>query len=188
VWKALELIAIDRANGMLRSLFGGASGSIFPPIAPGRAALPSDVAPEVFRRFRSTESSTAEENPLEGWVTWAELVAIDWEKPEVIGYEGYIRAKRGELIPDPGHTDWPKRERLQSVQRRRERRDEALDQLGGWPDGADDVEVDGVIYRRVLRSRGEAMTEDWRLLFAKMEKLATQYGPDGVRLIVWTVA
>jgi len=188
IWKALEPITIDRANGMLKCLFGGASGCIFPPIAPGRAALPPDVSPEVLRWFRPMGSPTAEENPLEGWITWAELVVMDWEKPEVIGYDGYVRTKRGELIPDPGHTDWPNRERLQAIQRHRERLDEVLDQLGGWPDGSDDVEVDGVIYRRVLRSRSEAMSEDWRLLFARMKNLATQYGPDGVRLIVWIVA
>jgi hypothetical protein len=62
-----------------------------------------------------------------------------------------------------------------------------LDQLGGWPEGTDDLEVDGVIYQRVLRSRREVMSEDWQLLFAKMKKLATQYGPEGVRIIVWLV-
>jgi hypothetical protein len=188
VWKALEPIDIDRANGMLKCLFGGASEDIFPPIAPGRTALPPDASPEVFRWFRPTGSPTAEENPLEGWITWAELVVIDWERPEVIGYDGYIRTKRGELIPDRGHTDWPHREREEEARRHQQRLQEVLDQLGGWPEATDDLEVDGVIYRRVLRSRSEVMSEDWQLLFAKMKKLATQYGPDGVRLIVWVVA
>jgi hypothetical protein len=127
------------------------------------------------------------EIPLEGWLTWAEIVAIDWEKPEVVGYEGYIRTKRGELVPDLGHTDRPYRERMEEDRRHRERLQEELDQMGGWPEGSDDVEVDGVIYRRELRSRSEVMSEDWRSLFAKMKKTATQYGPEGVRLVVWLV-
>jgi hypothetical protein len=187
-WKALESIAIDRADGMLKCLFGGSSGYIFPPIAPGRTALPPDASTAVLRRFRPTSSPTDEETSLEGWITWAEIAAIAWEKPEVIGYNGYIRTKHGQLVPDLGHTDWPERERLQEVRRHRERLQEVLDQLGGWPEGSDDVEVDGVIYQRVLRSRHEVMSEDWRLLFAKMKKLATQYGPEGVRLVVWLVA
>jgi hypothetical protein len=187
VWKALEPITIDRADDMLKCLFGGPTGYIFPPLAPGRTALPPDASPEVFRRFRPTGSPTDGENPLEGWITWAEIAAIDWEKLEVVGYNGYIRTNHGQLIPDPGHTDWPDRERQKEVRRHREQLHEMLDQLSGWPEGTDDLEVDGVIYQRVLRSRSEVMSEDWRLLFAKMQKLATQYGSEGVRIIVWLV-
>jgi hypothetical protein len=187
-WKALEPIDIDRANGMLKCLFGGSPGYIFPPIAPGRTVPPSDASTAVFSRFRPTGSPTDEETSLEGWITWAEIAAIDWEKPEVIGYNGYIRTEHGQLIPYLGHTDWPHRERQEEVRRHRDRLQEVLDQLGGWPAGSDELEVDGVIYRRELRSRSEVMSEDWRFLFAKMKKLATQYGPDGVRLIVWLVA
>jgi hypothetical protein len=187
VWKALEGIDIDRDNGMLRCLFGGASGYIFPPIAPGRTVPPPDASPEVLSRFRHSGSPTDEENSIQGWITWAEIMAIDWEKPEVVGYNGYIRTKRGELVPSLGHTDRPDRERREEVRRQQERLQEVLNQLGGWPEEAEDLEVDGVIYRRVLRSRSEVMSEDWQLLFERMKKLATQYKPEGVRLVVWLV-
>jgi len=176
VWNGIERIDsyLDRANGMLECLFGIDRGYHFRPIAPARG-VPTDASAEV--RTEIASWSPAEAEGVE-WITWAEIAAIDWDEQAVSGYERNIRTKHGELIRDPAHY----------TRRARERLEETLDRLGGWPEGSDELEVDGAIYRRLLTSRSMVKSEGWELLFAKLEKLAARYGPDGVRLVVWLVA
>ena len=181
-WKGIERINsyTDRANGMLQCLFGLGQTYHFQPIAPARG-VPADASPEV-RRDIATWGEWEARNATTGetevnWITWAEIAAIDWQEQAVSAYERFIRTKRGQLIRDPAHG-WQHRARLAEV----------LDRQGGWPEGSDELEVDGAIYRRLLVARNTVKSEDWQLLFAHLEKLAAQYGPDGVRLVVWLVA
>jgi hypothetical protein len=175
-WKGIERLRsyIDRANGMLECLFGIRSRYGVWPVAPGRG-VPADASPEVRADVAAWSQADVE---AVNWITWAEIASIDWDEQVVSGYRRYIRTKRGALVPDPAHDTRRARERLR----------EAADRLGGWPEGSDELEVDGAIYRRELESRGAVKTEDWQLLFAKLEKLAVGYGPDGVRIVVWLVA
>lgn len=175
-WKGIERLDsyIDRDNGMLECLFGKYRGYHFEPIAPGRG-VPADASPEV-REHTATWSERDQE--AVDWIKWAELMAINWNEQAVTGYERFIRTKRGALVVDHANESRQHRERLEEV----------LDRMGGWPEDADEIEVDGAIYRRLLVSRGAVKSEDWHLLFHKMEQLAARYGPDGVRIIVWLIA
>jgi hypothetical protein len=170
-WKALEGIDIDRVSGMLECLFGEGDRYHFRPIAPGRG-VPDDASPEV----RSVLAVPTDIGVV-GWITWAEIAGIDWNEHAVTGYTRYIRTKHGHLVPDPS------RQHLY-----REPPDEVVGRLGGWPEGADELELDGAVYRRGLVARSEVMSEDWELLFRRLQKLAGTYGPDGVRIVVWLVA
>lgn len=174
-WKGLERLEgyIDSANGMLDCLFGLGLRYPFRPVASGRGVR-GDASSEVQREVSAWSEAEATETY---WITLAEISAIDWDEQAVSGYEREVRTERGKLMVDtaPNPHKW-------------ERLEETLDRMGGWPEGSDELEVDGAIYRRILVARSTVKSEDWQLLFRKLESLGGVYGPDGVRLVIWLIA
>jgi len=95
--------------------------------------------------------------PGRSWILWCEVDNINWE--ELGDRALWVREE---------HDDRAQSDESDAVPR--------LVSLRPMQD-------EGEVLRR--RSRQEALTPQWELLFELMHVLATRYGGEGVRLVVW---
>ena len=150
---------IDRNYDMFSSLFGVTSSfARFSPVAPDRG-LPKDISERASDDYLTWECVTGET-----WISWLEIQAIDWDEEGMDGRpHEYAPDNTGQLVyvgkAAPGPTD-------------------VIEAGNTWQAGESVFIVEKT-------SRREGLRRDWQLLFRLMEALAAEYGPDGVRMVVW---
>nr|BBH93794.1 hypothetical protein KTA_19930 [Thermogemmatispora argillosa] len=166
----------DRSYDAFGCLFGVRNYANFRPVAEERG-LPEDVSPAVREEYERWGEGVFGA----GWITWAEIKAIDWEEPAELPdarIHRYRRAEDGSLIYE-GKAAWD-RDFAQAVDH------SLIEGIFGtrtWPEGQE-WEINGKVYRSVRLRRKDARPS-WEVTFAVMEALARNYGDDGVRMIVW---
>ncbi|WP_052890913.1 hypothetical protein [Thermogemmatispora carboxidivorans] len=166
----------DRNYDAFGCLFGVKNYANFRPVAEGRG-LPTDVSPEV----RAAYERWGDEIFGASWITWAEIKAIDWEEPAELPdarIHCYRRAEDGSLVYE-GKSAWD-RDFAEVVGH------SLIEGIFGactWPEGQE-WEIGGKVYRSVRLRRKDARAS-WKATFSVMEALASNYGDDGVRMIVW---
>ncbi|HLG61180.1 MAG TPA: hypothetical protein VKY19_04550 [Ktedonosporobacter sp.] len=170
-------------------LFGWKNFAHFRPIARGRG-LPPDVSPEIRNAYAEAEEYAAGTT----WISWSEIKAIDWEEESEQAdsrIHRYERNEQGELVYK-GKAAWSREfmELVNSQQLETEAGTmlsimEALFVMPTRPEGQQ-WEKGNVVYKAEKLKRKEACS-DWHGVFDAMQKLATTYGDDGVRLVVWFV-
>jgi hypothetical protein len=172
---------VGRNYDMFGSLFGVKDYGHFRPIAANRGvpdSLSLTVEREVLERLDHAETQ------LIGltWVTWPELKAIDWDETAEHAdarLHQYVRDSGGQLTYR-GKSIWSR-----ALRRFTGRSPgDAMRNPPVFPDGAT-WEFEDVLYRAERLRRRDALTDDWKMLFAIMGNLAEYFGDDGVRLVVW---
>ncbi|WP_126638171.1 hypothetical protein [Embleya hyalina] len=160
-------------------LFGVRNYANFRPLAAGRG-LPTDASAAVSARFGQLTGWYGEDG-VHGttWITWAEVKAVDWDEravgPDRRLHE-YRRTANGLRLT--GKSSWSRAFAEAVGLRRGEDRE--------WPEGSEWL-VGDTLYRSVTLRRKDAITEtgEWQPVWKAMETLATPYGDDNVRLVVW---
>jgi hypothetical protein len=115
------------------------------------------------------------------WISWAEIKAIDWEEPAEqpdARIHWYEQAEDGSLVYK-GKAAWD-RDFAEAVGH------SLIEGVFGartWPEGQE-WKIKGKIYRSE-RLRRKDVLSSWKAAFQVMEALASNYGDDGVRMIVW---
>lgn len=187
----LHFLYQERNYDAFGCLFGWQNYAQFRPIAASRG-FPADVSAQVkgdFMGYGETPGGLT-------WVTWAEIKAIDWEEEAEAAdsrIHKYWRAENGELIYQ-GKAVWD-RDFAELVESQRMQTEggifqslvEAMVGKATYPEGQQ-WERDGIIFRAEKLKRKESLEgSDWNKVFAEMETLASHYGDDGVRLVVWFI-
>jgi hypothetical protein len=168
-------------------LFGMQNYANFRPIAEGRG-LPPDVAPET----REKHTDFGGEAAGTTWISWAEIKAIDWEEESEQAdsrIHRYERNENGELV-FTGKAAWSREfeelldsQRLETETGTLQSIAQALFDPQVWPEGQQ-WEKGNVVFR-AEKLRRKDVCDDWQAVFDRMRELATTYGDDGVRLVVW---
>ncbi|MER6998156.1 hypothetical protein [Streptomyces sp. NPDC000410] len=144
--------------------------------------LPDDVSDPV------RETGVGDFQHGHTYATWADVAAVDWDAPlddEPAWYwvGQWRRDDGGELV-------------LEDVVRApHDVYEAACDTFGGhrllappeWPPGGE-VLLDGIVYRPVFltaRMLAPPDEEPWSQVWGTMRELATEYGDENVRLVVW---
>jgi len=170
-------------------LFGWQNYANFRPIAAGRG-LPQDVSSEVKKRHDELGKEAAGTT----WISWSEIKAIDWEEESEQAdsrIHRYERNEQGELIYT-GKAAWSREfmelangEQLETEAGTMLSIMEALFAKPSRPEGQQ-WEKGNIVYRAEKLKRKDVY-DDWQDVFEAMQELATTYGDDGVRMVVWFV-
>ncbi|MFD9302654.1 hypothetical protein ACFWCB_08185 [Streptomyces sp. NPDC060048] len=161
------------------SLFGVRDTGSFRPLADLRG-LPSDASPE----SRSTVESLGPDSRGASWITWAELMAADWDEVANEVDDSVHEYRRG---PDGAWELWGQNTSLTRFAelsgitdpRVLHRAGRAHPEGTEWPDG------DRVFRIGRLTRRQAVPDSDWGALWSVMRTLAGLHGDEGVRLVVW---
>lgn len=167
---------LDRDYDVFGSLFGVQNFAGFSPIAEGRG-MPVDASDEA----RAEYLGWGDEDHDASWIAATELAAIDWGEragrpdarlhqyePQASGEPRYV-----------GKAGWPGRSVAGATG------------AGGpgdpIPIPADGAErrVDGVIYRAETMARIDATNPSFDLVLRWVADLASRYGAENVRMVVW---
>jgi hypothetical protein len=177
-WQAaisLDFLFYGRNYDAFGCLFGVQNYANFRPVAAERG-LPADISPQVKEEHQHWGEAFGA-----SWISWAEIKAIDWEEPAALPearIHWYRRAADGSLV-FVGKAAWD-RDCAEAVGHTL---GEEIVGRGTWPEGQE-WEINGKIYRSEHLRRKNARGS-WTVVFAVMEALASNYGDDGVRMIVW---
>jgi hypothetical protein len=165
-------ILIDRHYNMFHALFG--TGLLtrvpFPPVAPNRGT-PIDASSEVKKMVASDHPDFHGHS----WITWQELLAIDWEEEAEMRDGAYALFSERKGIY--GRSEQVNSEEMQSLWQ-----GWTPEQRTGWEETGR-VTAGDVTYKRRVKRR-DIYGADWETLFSMMEALARRYGEDKVRLVV----
>ncbi len=149
----------------------------FTPLADNRG-LPDDVSEDMRRTVQDAQADDPGGGVLSpSWLTWSELKGIDWEEESTERYP--ICYQR---LPDES-------ERRVGLASRPGEAEPALLAAFANPEaqviGQQWETPEGTIYRIEHPRRRDTVSQNWWLAFALMEQLATQFGDDGVRAVVF---
>lgn len=191
---------VGRDYDMFASLFGVLNDLEFAPVAAGRG-LPSDMSRDLRKKIvegsevtgpithevavRVFESKRSSYAPT--WVTWTELQQVNWDdKSKKIDERShrYVLEADGALRFDgfgpylysffPDDVDW---------------RSVVTEGMSWSKESAREQHIRedprSVIFIAEHMSRKLCLGEDWLMVFKIMEVLATNFGEEGVRLVVW---
>jgi hypothetical protein len=180
-WQAaisLDFLFHGRNYDAFGCLFGVQNYANFRPVAAARG-LPADVSPRVkeehqhwggVRLAGQARSAEPRSKPLIGKSRQIDLpdARIHW----------YRRAADGGLVFE-GKAAWDKN----FAEAVGHTLGEGIVGRRTWPEGQE-WEINGKIYRSARLQRKDARGS-WAVAFAVVEALASNYGDDGVRMIVW---
>lgn len=155
-------------------LFGvqGDEGSR-PPIAPSRG-LPADVADMTKTDYAAARSAHPHELHSTTWITWAEIASIDWDERV-----------------DDRMLEYPNGDDSMSLMYAKSWF--AANRETRWQGYVDELRpgVEWMVgeqrYRVVRQTRRDLLSPEMALLFQIMELLASRFGPEGVRMVVWFI-
>jgi len=162
----------SRNYDMFGCLFGVRNSAHFKPIAANRGT-PSDVSYDArgeLREIADAEPKLRDEFHSYSWIRWAEIKNIDWEEEAEAVDEcvhEYRRTADGDLVyvtksrPTLSPEVW-----------------QVLQEEPVW-------EREEKVYKVEKMKRKDALDWEWQLLFDMMKLLATSYGDEHVRMIVW---
>jgi hypothetical protein len=149
---------VRRNYDMFGSLFGVANHTHLSPVVANRG-LPGDLSEEVIDTYVRCE----EDSVAPTWITWAEIKAIDWNEEAVDG-----RPHQYKLNHD-GQWNYAGK---------------SAGSIVGRTEG-DSWMVGETLYRIERIKRRDMLDARWQLLFDLMQRLAQEYGDEGIRLVVW---
>ncbi|MFF4852467.1 hypothetical protein [Streptomyces sp. NPDC001194] len=168
-----------RSYAAFGALFGVRDATSFRPLAEYRG-LPADVSPESLAGFASWSPDAAGAS----WITWAELAAADWDEAANEVDDCVHEFRRG-----PEGT-WEMHGRNTGLDRfaelARPAAPEALYRAGRtYPDGTEWLDGDRLFRVGRLRRKDAVLDGEWGAVWSVMRTLASRYGDEGVRLVVW---
>ncbi|MFI8186928.1 hypothetical protein OG539_02330 [Actinacidiphila glaucinigra] len=163
-----------RCYAAFGSLFGVRDTASFRPLADQRG-LPSDV---------SREAQADSDAPGASWITWAELVAADWEEvanevDECV--HEYRRSPDGTWEMQGRNSGLTRFAELSGIDDPHDlyRAGRTYAEGTEWPDG------DRLFRIGRLRRKDSVPDSEWGSVWSVMRTLADLHGDEGVRLVVW---
>jgi hypothetical protein len=174
---------LNRKYDAFGCLFGVQNYANFIPVAAARS-IPDNASTAVKQEFAEFDEAFGA-----SWVTWAELKALDWSEEAARAdsrIHQYERDAQGHLVY-VGKGAWNRQfaEQVFAGQIEESMR-AAILRPGSLTFPADqEWEIDGKVYRSEKLKRQDVLGDDWPMLFKLMETLASRFGDDGVRLVVW---
>lgn len=143
----------------------------FEPVAGGRG-LPADASSGARAGYEADIAACPNEYYGCTWITWNEILSIDWDEP----IEDRVMESRRDDPRDWGARSW-KSQFLKQPPASWSGAAEGLQPGKEW-------EAGDRVYR-VFATRRKDVLDEWELIFRLTEVLASKYGGDGVRLVVW---
>jgi hypothetical protein len=157
---AVRLDAFAPSNyDMFSCLFGVRPFASFIPIASSRG-LPTDIS-----EAASSDYLEWEEVFGESWIMWSDIQKIDWSEEVLDTRPRCYELTKGELAFRSKATA---------------NDGDNLTEGATWTESGFVYRVENISRRQVLDG-----SRDWRLLFHLMETIASEYGSENVRLVVW---
>lgn len=153
----LGVIMPARDYVMYHSIFGIGDMTDFAPVAGGRG-VPEDASERV---LKATEPDLIDDSFGHTWVTFEELLAVEWEETALVGVASPFRDGQ---VAGSGRTyraDDPRRV------------------------AKTDFEEDGSLWKFDTITRRDSLAGSGPLLFDLMEALAKTFGAKYVRAVVW---
>jgi hypothetical protein len=164
-WNAALEIDLSRSYDLFGCLFGVRNYANFRPIANSRG-LPKDISEKV----KDEISMRGENRHSYTFLCYNEILQIDWEEEaESLDERIHIFAPDGTYAMKTGGGTFA----FSSIDVQRLRNGETVTKENGYS------------YRCVKMKRKDAITSGWRKVECFMQTLASRYGNENVRLIVW---